>query len=104
MATNREPSVPLRVTASLFVAVAAALLFGAVALLRTRCEGFGCTGVGIVWLAWAFAYVPTLLCGIVVRGRLKGAPGWSAFITAAVISFALLGLSLLVYWAAHHAR
>ena len=103
METNREPSVALRAMASLFFAAAAALLFGALALLRTACEGFGCTGVGIAWLTWAAVYAPTLLFGLVVRSRIKGAPGWSAFTTGAAISLAFLGLALLIFWGSYNA-
>lgn len=48
------------------------LMFGAALFAwRLRCEGFGCLGVGIVWMAWAVLALVCLVLGLSVQGALK---------------------------------
>lgn len=44
------------ISALAYAAAAIFLMFLAIRLWRTSCEGFGCTGVGIGWLAWCVVY------------------------------------------------
>ena len=55
--------------AVVYICFVGVLVFGAVGIWRIRCEGFGCTGVGIAWLAWGALFVPSLAMGLVL-GRL----------------------------------
>jgi hypothetical protein len=81
-----------------FVISAFALVAFAVYVLRLRCEGFGCTGIGIAWAAWATAYVPVLAMGAVLRSvlpettRLRIAVSWSLLVLLAG------GAALALYW------
>ena len=56
-----------RAFAVVYLALVCALIAGAVGIWRIRCEGFGCTGVGIAWFAWVALYVPSLVIGLVLR-------------------------------------
>jgi hypothetical protein len=53
-----------------FIAMVALLAAGAAYALRLRCEGFGCSGVGILWIAWSAAYVGTAVAGTALRSTL----------------------------------
>ena len=50
-----------------YIAFVGALIAWAVDIWRLRCEGFGCTGVGVAWLAWVWLFVPGLALGLVLR-------------------------------------
>jgi len=43
--------------ASLYVAAVLALGVCAVLIWRMRCEGFGCMGIGVAWVAWVQAAI-----------------------------------------------
>jgi len=44
----------------------ALMVAAAIYAWRLRCEGFGCFGIGIVWMRWTTALLtPTLLLGLV---------------------------------------
>ncbi len=86
------------IVAGLYLLLVAVVLGGAAYAWSLRCEGFGCTGVGIVWGMWAG------LCGLAaVLG-----PILRAFLTQQVTLYkavnwawglqSVLGLVLLVYW------
>lgn len=69
----------------------------AVASLRIRCEGFGCMGVGVVWMAWAGLYLITLLVGLLawLRRPAGAAPGGHLW---PLLAQGLGGLALAVHW------
>jgi hypothetical protein len=56
-----------RVFALVYLALVGVLTVAAVGIWRIRCEGFGCTGVGIAWFAWVALFVPSLVIGLVLR-------------------------------------
>jgi hypothetical protein len=56
-----------KAVAVVYLALVGLLIFGAVGIWRIRCEGFGCTGVGVAWLAWVALFVPSLVIGLVLR-------------------------------------
>ena len=63
------------------------------------CEGFACTGVGIVWMAWAgVLLLPTLVSGTVLAVR-SGArdrlPTFTRWLHGGML---VLNLWLLAYW------
>ncbi|HEX5786348.1 MAG TPA: hypothetical protein VFY35_16590 [Burkholderiaceae bacterium] len=86
--------------AVLYLLALAATGLSAIALWRLRCEGFGCMGVGIGWLAWgAVLYVPALALGSVAAQLTPAqAPGAKAAPLALKVQL-LAGVGLLVYWA-----
>jgi hypothetical protein len=53
--------------ALVYLALVGLLIVGAVGIWRIRCEGFGCTGVGVAWLAWVALFVLSLVIGLVLR-------------------------------------
>lgn len=87
--------------AVLYLLAAAATGLSAIALWRLRCEGFGCMGVGIGWLAWgAVLYLPSLALGSVAAQHAPPqAPGARA-VPDVLRAQLLLGIQLFVYWAA----
>ena len=83
--------------AVLYIAFVVALIASAVGILRIRCEGFGCTGVGIAWAAWVAVFVPSLVLGFVLRtkaslGALLAKTVVFAFWLQVVMAGALLAL------------
>lgn len=70
-------------------------LFGVV-LWHTYCEGFGCIGLGIAWMAWVVAYAVLLALGLGLWRRPDA--GLRRLRNAALVSQLLAGLSLLAYW------
>lgn len=74
-----------------------ATVLAAVASWRVHCEGFGCMGLGVLWMAWVGLYLLTFVVGLLALlrrppGSPKGAVRWS------LIGQALGGLSLAAYW------
>jgi hypothetical protein len=50
-----------------YIAFVGALIAWAVDIWHLRCEGFGCTGVGVAWLGWVGLFLPGLALGLVLR-------------------------------------
>jgi len=74
----------------------------AISLWRLACEGFGCTGVGIAWIAWAaLLYLPALLLAALTRHLLPPATGLAVLLRLSLGAHLLLGAVLLGYWAWH---
>lgn len=87
-----------RVLAGLYLLLTAALVVGAVATWRLRCEGFGCMGLGVAWMAWALAYAVVL--GVGALARLKATPGAMQRGCGWLMALQLaLGAALLLAWA-----
>jgi len=53
--------------AVVYLALVGLVIVGAVGIWRIRCEGFGCTGVGIAWFAWVALFVLGLVIGLGLR-------------------------------------
>lgn len=87
-----------------YLALVAAAAVSALYLWHSHCEGFGCTGLGIAWAAWAcFVHLPALVMGHVVRAR-PPAPRWLAGSAAwALGAHWALGALLATYWIAKQA-
>jgi hypothetical protein len=47
-----------------YIAFVGTLIAWAVDIWHLRCEGFGCTGVGVAWLAWVGLFLPGLALGL----------------------------------------
>lgn len=70
-------SMALTVCYALLVLAAGA---GAFYSLTLRCEGFGCTGIGILWMTWAAVlFAPTLALGCYLAMRPNQRDGFSRF-------------------------
>lgn len=83
-----------------YALLAAAVAAGALWAWRLRCEGYGCVGVGIVWMAWAaLLFAPVLLLGLVLALK-RGPRGRLARATRGLLGAQVaLGLGLLAWWA-----
>lgn len=92
-----------RCSAALYVALALILAVAAIAIGRLRCEGFGCTGLGIAWLAWVAAYMVVLVGGIMVRARPTLGTSLARVTSAVVLLQGLCGIGLALVWAARSA-
>ena len=75
------------------------LLASAVAIFRTYCEGFGCMGIGVMWLAWAGAYAAWLLFGSVVLSRAEENSARRTLTRRLLTGQGAVGLALFAYWA-----
>ncbi len=63
-----------------------------------RCEGFGCTGVGVLWLAWAAMWVVALLLGWALRAATATRPTMRRLTQGAWVTTLLMGGVALVKW------
>lgn len=90
-----------RLTGAAIIALDIALAIAAVFAFRLRCEGFGCTGVGILWLAWVAAYVPVVVGGLLLRAALPHATLLRRALSASTLALLALGATLAVYWLMH---
>lgn len=97
-----EPLVK-RLLAVAFLGLVLALAAAAGYAFQLRCEGFGCTGVGILWFAWAALFVPVLAFGIVLRANLPPGMVLRAAVSAGVFLMAAMVAVLLGYWQFHAA-
>ena len=76
---------------------AALTLFG-VELWRTYCEGFGCIGLEIAWMAWAVAYAALLALGLGLGLWRRPDAGLRRLRNGALVTQLVAGLGLLAYW------
>ena len=88
-----------RLATSVFLVLTAVSAASAVYLWRLRCEGFGCTGIGIAWFAWSCTlYGPALIIGSLVNWRARLLGLWSTAAHYSLLGHLLLGVALLAYW------
>ena len=85
--------------AVVYLALVGALVAGAVGIWRIRCEGFGCTGVGVAWLAWVAFFVPSLVIGLVLRTLSSLGASLAKLMNLALWFQVGVGAALLVLWA-----
>ena len=62
------------IVSSLYLLLVAVVLGGAGYAWSLRCEGFGCTGVGIVWGMWAGLCGVATVLGLILRSFLAQQP------------------------------
>lgn len=84
------------VLAVLYATAYGGLVFLALKLLRMRCEGFGCTGIGIAWIALIAVYVVVVIVGFIARGMHTGAVRLA--LGYGLLSQVVAGLALFAYW------
>lgn len=82
--------------AAAYLAMAMALAACGVRLWHITCEGFGCTGVGIAWLAWSVVGAAVFGLGWFSHGKQSGQLRKLVF--AALLLQACIGLVLVGYW------
>jgi hypothetical protein len=87
-----------RAFAVVYLALVGVLLVGAVGIWRIRCEGFGCTGVGVAWFAWVALFVPSLVIGLVLRTLSSLGASFTKLATLALWLQVGSGAVLLVLW------
>lgn len=67
--------------------------------LSLRCEGFGCVGIGVVWVSWSVLFVVWLLFGLVSRSQSrKGSAGLASLSALSVRAQWLLGALVVIRW------
>ncbi|PKO25832.1 MAG: hypothetical protein CVU32_03895 [Betaproteobacteria bacterium HGW-Betaproteobacteria-5] len=83
-----------------YVALAALVAATAFHAWQLRCEGFGCMGIGVVWIGWVVAiFTPTLVLGIFLATK-SGPRDWLSALTRYLIWAQItLGVALFIYWA-----
>ena len=82
----------------LYVLLVGAVFWAAAYAWGLRCEGFGCTGVGIVWGMWAGLCGLAAVLGPMLRSFLLQQPVWNKAVGWAWGLQSALGLVLLGYW------
>lgn len=99
------PARGTQVLAALFVAAFAGSAWLAVQLLRSRCEGFSCTYVGIAWLFWlGLCFLPTGLLGLGLARARSLPPGWRRVLRALLALQGLAGALLGLAWLSGYLR
>ncbi len=86
-----------------FVTSVLALALAAAAIWRLRCEGFGCVGIGVAWLAWAAAFVVVLVGGLVLRSWPSRGKSGAVAINGALVVQGILALVAIAAWLAKSA-
>ena len=86
------------IVAGLYLLLVAVVLGGGGYAWSLRCEGFGCTGVGIVWGMWAGLCGLAAVLGPILRSFLAQQPTLRRVVNWAWGLQSVLGLVLLVYW------
>ena len=82
----------------LYLLLAGVVLGAAAYVWGLRCEGFGCTGVGIAWGLWGSLCGLAVALGPILRSFLTQQPVLHKAVGRAWGLQAVLGLALLVYW------
>jgi len=85
-----------------FLATGGYSVYIAAKLLFTRCEGFGCTYVGVAWLFWAGVLcLPATGLGYFAQ-RASTLPGLvRQLLRLALLAHTVFALGLLVWWLLH---
>ncbi|MGY4827279.1 hypothetical protein ACVNIS_01725 [Sphaerotilaceae bacterium SBD11-9] len=98
-----SPRLLSQLVAGLYAPLVILVTASAICVWRIRCEGFGCTGVGVAWVAWALFFLAVLVVGLVVRrwtqlsGLVRRSVRW------ALVAQLLVGAFLVSAWVLHTA-
>lgn len=77
------------------------LLAFAVSIWNLRCEGFGCMGIGVAWMAWGGCFCPILIAGLIARAQSGLNPRLACAVLWTLGLQGLVGLGLGFAWAVH---
>lgn len=67
--------------------------------LMTRCEGFGCTGLGVSWMAFAVLLIGSCLAGLFFHRKIG--PSRLQCASAVMMLVQIIGGLVLMLWWAH---
>ena len=98
---RRHEASPTRRWTAFFLCACAALVVGAAAALRIACNGATCTGVRVLWFAWAVTFIMVLVSGALLRDRLRAEARPTRWVHLGVGAMLLLALWLAGYWVGH---
>lgn len=99
-----KPTLPFaKLAATLYALLVALSSASAVYLWRLRCEGFGCTGIGVAWIAWAVLFLVVLVLGRGARHLARLDTPATRAVHWATLAQLALGAFLLSAWALHNA-
>ncbi|GAA4998756.1 hypothetical protein FNZ56_12070 [Pseudoluteimonas lycopersici] len=82
---------------AIYLAATIVLAICGISLWRTHCEGFGCTGVGIAWLAWCVIYA--VVFGFGCFSYIKQSGPLKKTMLVVLVLQGLGAVSLAAYWA-----
>ena len=89
--------------ASLYIVAVLILVAAAVGILRMSCEGFGCMGIGVAWVAWVIAFFVVVVLGLVARSQVIALAGLGAAVNVACWLQAGLGVMAVAVWVSKNA-
>lgn len=87
-----------KVLVSVYIAAVLMLAWAAVGIWRLRCEGFGCTAIGVAWIAWAAAFFVVLVVGLIARNKTASVAGFGPAAKIALWLQLLTGACALAAW------
>ena len=85
----------------MFLAACAAMAVGAVASWQIACDRDACTGVRVLWSAWAAALIVVLVSGALLRDRVRAEARSLRWVHIGIVAMLLLALWLAGYWLGH---
>lgn len=84
----------------IYVVIFIALAVFGLSLWGSYCEGFGCMGKGVAWVAWVFCYLFAFGLGYVTQSYCWGVG--RKLISYALVVQVMAGVALLIYWLSWH--
>lgn len=98
---HRDGASPTRRWIAFFLGACTALAVGAAAAWQIACDGSACTGVRVLWFAWAATLIAVLVSGALLGDRLRAEGRSTRSIKLGVCAMLLLALWLAGYWLGH---
>ena len=92
-------SLPAKALATLYVLLVVCVAAAAFYVWHVRCEGFGCIGVGVAWLAWALLFLMVSVVGLVAIRLAQRSAHTSLALRWTLAAQLALGAFLLAAWA-----
>ncbi|OIN90458.1 MAG: hypothetical protein AUJ20_14325 [Comamonadaceae bacterium CG1_02_60_18] len=87
-----------KVLVGVYIAAVLMLAWAAVNIGRLRCEGFGCTAIGVAWIAWAAVFVVVLVVGLIARNKTTSVAGFGPAAKIALWVQLVTGVCALAAW------
>lgn len=82
----------------IYIGIVASLLIFGLSLWGSYCEGFGCMGKGVAWVAWVFCYFFAFGLGYVTQCYCWGLG--RKLMSCALVVQVMAGVALVIYWLA----